>query len=147
MSLFKMPFSYKKIIFILLVLPLLFFIGRTYYIYQKSLSIPRYHDAINYVIKHKPTFVALYKIKPYQEKLSAFFYGPGPKKTTAEKLADWVEARIMYAIIHHEKIESVSDLPYLERSVIKALDGSSYINKLYQDALYYMTKTKPVPKK
>ncbi len=147
MSLLKKFFAYKAIILIFFILPLGVMGGRTYYIYQKSGSFARYHDSINYIIQHKSTFVALYTIKPYIEKISILFSGKQTKKTTAEKLADWVEARIMYAIMHHEKIESVSDLPCLERSVIKALDGSSYLNKLYQDALYYLTRAKPVPKK
>ena len=139
-------FAHKKIIILVFVLPLVIVLGHTYYVYRTFMSIPRYDDATNYLIQHRNVFIALYTIKPYTEKISAFFAGPAPKKTRVEKLADWVEARIMYAIINNEKVKSVKDLPWLERSALRALDGSSYINSLYQNGLYYMTKTQPTPK-
>lgn len=142
----KMLFSYKKIILIFFILPLMLILGRTYYIYHTFMHIANYNDATNYLIQHKTTFITLYTMKPWHEKLCSCLYTSIPKKTTAEKLADWVEARIMHAIINNEKIQSVKDLPCLERSVIRALDGSSYINSLYQKALYYVTRTQPAPK-
>lgn len=146
MTFLRKLFAHKKIILILFFMPLMIVAGYTYYVYRTFLSIPRYDDATNYLIQHKNTFIALYSLKPYSEKISALCYRPASKKTRVEKLADWVEARIMYAIMNNDNIQSVKDLPCLERSVIRALDGSSYINSLYQSALYYVTKTKPVPK-
>ena len=113
---------------------------RTYSLYKQFEKYDNYTDALNFAIQHKPTFVCLYEFRLFTEKVAAYFWAP-PAKSRADQLADWIEARIMHHIKNKENLKSVKNLPWLERSVIKSLDGSSCLNKWYQNALYYMTRS------
>lgn len=134
-------FSIKKFLFMLMLITALIIGARTYSLYQQFQRFETYQDALNFAIQHKPTFVCLYEVRLLTEKVSAYFWTP-PVKSRAEQLADWIEARIMYHIKNKENLKSVKNLPWLERSVIKSLDGSSCINKWYQNVLYYVTRSK-----
>lgn len=133
-------FSITKLLFILVLSAGLFLGVRTYSLYQQFQKYERYQDALNFAIQHKPTFVFLYEVKLLQEKISAKIWTP-PAKSRADQLADWIEGRIMYHIKNKENLRSVKNLPWLERSVIKSLDGSSCLNRWYQNALYYVTRS------
>lgn len=133
-------FSITKFIFVILLAAGLFLAVRTYSLYQQFQKYERYQDALNFAIQHKPTFLFLYEVKLLQEKISAKIWTP-PVKSKADQLADWIEGRIMYHIKNKENLRSVKNLPWLERSVIKSLDGSSCLNRWYQNALYYVTRS------
>lgn len=133
-------FSVKKILLMIMIIAALVVGVRTYSLYQHFERCQSYQEALNFAIQHKTTFVCLYEIRLLQEKVSAYFWTP-PVKSRAEQLSDWIEARIMHHIKNKENVKSVKNLPWLERSVIKSLDGSSCINKWYQNALYYLTRS------
>jgi hypothetical protein len=133
-------FSIKKLFLMMLAVTATILGMRTYSLYQQFQRYNSYTEALNFAMQHKPTFVCLYEIKCLQEKASSYFWTP-PVKSRADQLADWIEYRIMYHIKNKENLKSVKNLPWLERSVVKSLDGSSCINKWYQNALYYMTRS------
>lgn len=133
-------FSIKKLLFMIMLITALVMGVRTYSLYQQFQRYESYQDALNFAIQHKPTFVFLYEVRLFTEKVSAHIWTP-PVKSRADQLADWIEARIMHHLKNKENLNSVKNLPWLERSVIKSLDGSSCINKWYQNALYYMTRS------
>lgn len=133
-------FSIKKLLFMIMLITTLVIGVRTYSLYRQFERYETYTDALNFAIQHKPTFVCLYELRLFSEKIAAYFWTP-PVKSRADQLADWIEARIMHHIKNKENLKSVKNLPWLERSVIKSLDGTSCLNKWYQNALYYITRS------
>lgn len=144
--------SWKKALLvskILVLASLLTLCLRTYYLYQTFQAMPTYRESIDFMLQHKTTFLILYKLKPWQEKINDYFYPPKltrkgkpVKKPVSERLANWLEARIMHHIERNDNIRTFQDLPRLERMVLRSLDGSSYASKMSQQTLYYLTNDK-----
>lgn len=130
--------SYTKVLCLLLLTIIIFFTIRTQYLYDKINTFETCRESINFMIQHKTTFLLIYKFNHFREYIINYFYEP-PKKSYYEALASWVEERIMTHIEHHDNVATIDDLPWIERSAIKALDGSSYLSTLYQRFLYYIT--------
>lgn len=113
--------------------------GYAYLVLSRYENLPTYREQIEYLIKHRVVFLPLYKAKiiflTHYEKIST----TKTKKTMVESLFDWSEARVMRHL-ENKDIKCIQDLPWLERSVIKTLDGTSYLNKLAQSALAPLTR-------
>ena len=156
----KPSYSWTKILLItklLILLPIVVIGARTYYLYNKIQTFETYKEATNFLIQHKTTFLWLYKTRDLRANITNFFYSKsaeiadeivkttkkkrkkqGPKKPPiSDRLADWLEARVMDHLANNAKIESFQDLPRLERAAIRTLDGTSYLSKLWQQAFYY----------
>lgn len=131
-------FTYIRTLFLALLIPLFFMGARTYYLCSKLYESQSCKEAINLIIQNKQTFLFLHKYNQLQEKIKSYFY-EAPKKSYYEALSDWVEARIMDHIEAHDDVQSVDDLPCLERSAIKSLDMGSYCGDLYQRIMCYIT--------
>ena len=148
--------SIKKLILFLIfivVTPILLIGARVYYLQCKAQTFESCADAINFTLQHKTVFWYLYQYNKMQEERSKPV-AEAPiknkkkkarrtkdKKPISERLTNWLSERIIYHIETNSTIKTIDDLPMLERSVIKSLDGASYMGKLYQRLLYYVTRT------
>jgi hypothetical protein len=134
----KFSYFLLKRFFFIFTLSVLFITCRTHYLCNKLYEFETCRESIDFMIQHKTTFLMIYKFNRLQESIKSHFYGQ-PKRSYYEALSDWVEARIMDHIERKDAIRSVNDLPWLERNAIKALDGSSWVSRIYQQILSYIT--------
>lgn len=110
-------------------------------ILQSYDELETYREKINYVIHHRSIFLTAYKIKTFTRNQLTRLIRTSPSINGS--LVDWFESRIMYHVEHGE-LESVKDLPLIERITLRSLDGTSAISKLTRKLLTAITCRLPL---